>query len=113
MVIDWLLFPVTHQICGGDKPYLHPDTLQVEHDRCMEMCLDLFHSTRKMGGPEFCRAYEEQLKEDLTESFANFSRFVASVGCIVKDVIYSLTSKMAASHLVPTGLGIRDRPPPV
>ncbi|GFS22103.1 atlastin-3 [Elysia marginata] len=67
------------EICGGDKPYLHPDTLQVEHNRCVEMCVDLFHSTRKMGGPEFCQMYEDQLKEDLTEAFANFTRYVMSV----------------------------------
>ena len=52
----------TLQVCGGEKPYLHPDRLEQDHRRCLQRSMDLFHSTRKMGGPEFSRAFEEQLQ---------------------------------------------------
>ena len=32
----------------------------------------LFHSTRKMGGPEFSRMYEEQLQGEIGELYENF-----------------------------------------
>ncbi|XP_059142147.1 atlastin-1-like isoform X2 [Physella acuta] len=61
-------------ICGGDKPYMKPELLNLEHRRCVERCIDLFHSTRKMGGPEFSQAFEDKLKLDLTEAYDNFSK---------------------------------------
>ncbi|XP_055880106.1 atlastin-like isoform X3 [Biomphalaria glabrata] len=61
-------------LCGGDKPYLSPEALRTQHNRLAEQSIDMFHATRKMGGPEFSLAYEEKLKEDLTEAFENFSR---------------------------------------
>ncbi|XP_005104155.1 atlastin isoform X2 [Aplysia californica] len=62
------------EICGGEKPYLNPEALHVEHTRCVERCIDLFHNTRKMGGPEFSQSFEDKLKEDITEAFENFSK---------------------------------------
>ncbi|CAL1529427.1 unnamed protein product [Lymnaea stagnalis] len=62
------------EMCGGDKPYLNPEALRLEHNRCVERCIDLFHSTRKMGGPEFSQAYEDKLILDITEAYDNFAR---------------------------------------
>lgn len=53
---------------------MKPDLLSLEHRRCLERCIDLFHSTRKMGGPEFSQAFEDKLKLDLTEAYDNFSK---------------------------------------
>ena len=62
---QYLLITPSHptlQVCGGEKPYLHPDRLEQDHRRCLQRSMDLFHSTRKMGGPEFSQAFEEQLQ---------------------------------------------------
>ncbi|KAK7103242.1 atlastin-2-like isoform X3 [Littorina saxatilis] len=62
------------EVCGGEKPYLHPDRLEQDHARCLERCMDLFHNTRKMGGPEFSRAYEEQLQEEVETLYDNYKK---------------------------------------
>nr|KAG5710728.1 hypothetical protein BaRGS_035130 [Batillaria attramentaria] len=60
------------EICGGQKPYLHPDSLDREHLRCLDRAIDLFHSTRKMGGPEFSKKFEDQLQEEIATMYENF-----------------------------------------
>lgn len=62
------------EICGGEKPYLHPDSLEREHLRCLDNAIDLFHSTRKMGGPEFSKKYEDQLQEEIATMHANYRK---------------------------------------
>ena len=62
------------QICGGDKAYIHPNELELEHQRCLNRSVDLFKSARKMGGPEFSQTYEEQLRTDMEEQFENFQK---------------------------------------
>ncbi|KAL8613745.1 hypothetical protein ACOMHN_029602 [Nucella lapillus] len=61
-------------VCGGDKPYLHPDTLDEEHQRCSLRAMDLFHATRKMGGPEFSQAYQEQLQEEILTMYESLCK---------------------------------------
>lgn len=36
--------------------------------------MDLFKSTRKMGGPEFSQAFREKLHEELKEAYENFKK---------------------------------------
>ncbi|XP_052058030.1 atlastin-2-like isoform X1 [Mytilus californianus] len=60
------------KICGGDKPYLHPEQLEREHIRCLTIAMDLFDATRKMGGQEFSSIYKEQLQKDIEETNDNF-----------------------------------------
>ncbi|KAL8564557.1 hypothetical protein ACOMHN_003315 [Nucella lapillus] len=62
------------EVCGGEKPYFHPDSLDREHQRCLQLCLDLFHSTRKMGGPEFSQSFEDQLREEIATMYENFCK---------------------------------------
>ncbi|PVD26453.1 hypothetical protein C0Q70_14130 [Pomacea canaliculata] len=62
------------EICGGEKPYIHPELLEHEHLKCMEQAINLFHSTRKMGGPEFSRHYEEQLQAEIATLYENYQK---------------------------------------
>jgi atlastin len=59
------------KICGGDKPFLHPDLLNTENLRCRKDALDQFNSTRKMGGDEFSKVYAVQLEEELEAAYDN------------------------------------------
>ncbi|XP_033734970.1 atlastin-2-like [Pecten maximus] len=61
-------------ICGGDKPFLHPDVLERDHQRCLEKALSTFTSTRKMGGPEFSKPYGDQLEKELLEMYDNYKK---------------------------------------
>lgn len=59
---------------GGDRPYLHPDRLKCEHERYREESLKIFRSTRKMGGPDFGKLYEEKLSKEIDEAYENFCK---------------------------------------
>ncbi|XP_062577328.1 atlastin-2-like [Saccostrea cucullata] len=61
-------------VCGGDKPYLHPERLEEDHFRCRQGAIDVFKSTRKMGGPEFSKQYLEQLEAEIEEQYENFKK---------------------------------------
>ncbi|XP_061166573.1 atlastin-2-like [Saccostrea echinata] len=61
-------------VCGGDKPYLHPERLEEDHLRCRQSAIDVFKSTRKMGGPEFSKQYLEQLEAEIEEQYENFKK---------------------------------------
>ena len=50
------------QVCGGERPYMNPDSLDREHRRVLDHALELFNGTRKMGGPQFSQTYEDQLQ---------------------------------------------------
>ncbi|XP_076464209.1 atlastin-2-like [Babylonia areolata] len=62
------------EVCGGEKPYLNPEVLEREHERCLLRAMDLFHATRKMGGPEFSRPYEDQLQEEIASMYDSFCK---------------------------------------
>ncbi|KAL5008598.1 hypothetical protein ScPMuIL_014179 [Solemya velum] len=62
------------EVCGGNQPYLHPDQLEREHKNILERAMDLFRTTRKMGGPEFSENFKEKLQEDLKEAYENFQK---------------------------------------
>lgn len=59
------------KVCGGDKPYLHPDLLNTENLRCRKEAMELFNSTRKMGGEEFSKVYAAQLEVELEAAYDN------------------------------------------
>ena len=50
-----------NQVCGIDKPYLNSSSIEQAHERIRQKCLDHFHMKKKMGGPQFCQAFEEKL----------------------------------------------------
>lgn len=49
-------------VCGGPKPYLSADQLELEHMRCREKALEQFQLKRKMGGDEFSESYRSKLE---------------------------------------------------
>ena len=55
-------------------PYLHPDHLEQEHLRCREKAVDSFCGTRKMGGAQFSKSYQEQLETEIEELYENFKK---------------------------------------
>ncbi|XP_064623844.1 atlastin-2-like isoform X2 [Lineus longissimus] len=62
------------KVCGGDRPYMGPELLQREHSRCKNAAVNLFNTTRKMGGPEFSEQYGERLANELEETYENFQK---------------------------------------
>lgn len=66
------------QVCGGNKPFVHPEIMQREHERCQQEAVRLFQSIRKMGGEEKSRTFLEKLERELNESFANYARHNAA-----------------------------------
>lgn len=63
------------KVCGGSKPYLHPDLLNTENLRCRREAVGRFRSTRKMGGEEFSRTYLAQLEGEIDASYDNFFKY--------------------------------------
>ncbi|ELT99524.1 hypothetical protein CAPTEDRAFT_108499, partial [Capitella teleta] len=59
-------------VCGGDQPYMGPEVLDREHQRIQERAIHLFHSARKMGGPEFSKVYDEQLQAEVADLYLNY-----------------------------------------
>ena len=66
------MFCCVWQVCGGDKPYMSPEQLEREHARVKATSLELFASTRKMGGPEFSESFARSLHDECDELYANF-----------------------------------------
>ena len=62
------------QVCGGDRPYLAPESLDVEHYRVRGASIGTFTATRKMGGAEFSKAFEDSLEADIEEMYENFKK---------------------------------------
>ncbi|ESO86215.1 hypothetical protein LOTGIDRAFT_167448 [Lottia gigantea] len=56
-------------VCGGDKPYINPEMLHLEHKRAFDRAMELFASTKKMGGAEFSEAFSTKLKIEIKEAF--------------------------------------------
>lgn len=50
-------------VCGGPKPYLSSDQLELEHVRCRDKALEQFRIKRKMGGDEFSESYRSKLEQ--------------------------------------------------
>jgi len=59
-------------LCGGDRPYLNEQVLELEQNRILEAALAEFDSRKKLGGDEFSAKYREQLIEEVDEAFQNF-----------------------------------------
>jgi len=49
--------------------------LEDEHQRAREKAIAQFKNTRKMGGEEFSKSYEDRLAKELDDSFSNFLKF--------------------------------------
>lgn len=62
------------QVCGGDLPYVSPDSLEEKHQFNLREALYTFSSTKKMGGQEFCDRYQAQLEKELEEMWQSFCK---------------------------------------
>ncbi|KAK0140134.1 Atlastin-3 [Merluccius polli] len=62
------------KVCGGDIPYVSPDSLDEKHHFFFNEALHSFSSTKKMGGAEFCERYRNQLEIELQEMWQSFSK---------------------------------------
>uniref|UniRef100_A0A671LS33 Atlastin-3-like n=1 Tax=Sinocyclocheilus anshuiensis TaxID=1608454 RepID=A0A671LS33_9TELE len=62
------------KVCGGDLPYVAPDSLEEKHHFFLQEALHLFSSTKKMGGRDFCYRYQEQLEGELKELWESLSK---------------------------------------
>jgi len=60
------------QLCGGDAPYLNPRELENRSEIYRAKALTLFNATRKMGGTEISKEFEELLSKDIDENYVNF-----------------------------------------
>ncbi|CAG9565756.1 unnamed protein product [Danaus chrysippus] len=60
------------EVCGGARPYLQAQLLDLEHVRVRDKALHAFRAKRKMGGDEFSKSYHDQLIQDLEEQFQQF-----------------------------------------
>merc|ERR1719378_507521 len=54
-------------LCGGDKPYINDQVLDIEHNRIVETALSEFDSRKKLGGEEFSSKYRDQLIAEIEE----------------------------------------------
>ncbi|CAH1125712.1 unnamed protein product [Ceutorhynchus assimilis] len=59
-------------VCGGAKPYLKTETMEVEHKRVKDKAIEQFEKKKKMGGDEFSAVYKEQLEKDIEDTFFQF-----------------------------------------
>ncbi|XKL68706.1 hypothetical protein PGB90_006475 [Kerria lacca] len=59
-------------ICGGPKPYLSADQMEIEHIRCKDKALEQFQAKRKMGGDEFSESYRCRLESDIETDYNQF-----------------------------------------
>ncbi|XP_070769109.1 atlastin-3 [Enoplosus armatus] len=66
------------KVCGGDLPYVSPDSLEEKHHFLFREALHVFSSTKKMGGQEFCDRYHAQLEKELEEMWQSYTKHNAS-----------------------------------
>merc|ERR1712183_1173156 len=59
-------------LCGGEKPYLNEQVLDLEHNRIVESALAEFDSRKKLGGEEFSLKYRDQLLTEIEESYQHY-----------------------------------------
>jgi len=59
-------------LCGGDRPYLNEQVLELEHNRILETAIQEFDARKKMGGEEFSIKYRDQLLKELEEAFLQY-----------------------------------------
>ncbi|XP_003970249.3 atlastin-3 [Takifugu rubripes] len=62
------------KVCGGDLPYVSPESLEEKHHFNFKEALHAFSSTKKMGGQEFCDRYQAQLEKELEEMWQSFCK---------------------------------------
>ncbi|XP_035264957.1 atlastin-3 [Anguilla anguilla] len=69
-----LYYKNMEKVCGGDLPYVSPDSLEEKQEFFRRESLHLFVSTKKMGGQDFCDRYQSQLEDELGVLWQSFSK---------------------------------------
>lgn len=62
------------KVCGGDLPYMAPDSLEEKSKFFVKEALHTFTSTKKMGGQEFCERYRSELEKELEEMWQSYAK---------------------------------------
>ena len=57
------------QHCGGDRPYIHPNQLDVLHQEVRRQSFDKFRCARKMGGEQMSQNYQQELENEIFELY--------------------------------------------
>ena len=103
-------------LCGGEKPYINDQVLDVEHTRIVETALAEFDSRKKLGGEEFSTKYRDQLLQEIEESYNNYKAhndskniFKAANTPITIFVMWSVL--YIFSQVTPTWI-YSEKPPP-
>lgn len=60
------------ELCGGNKPFIHPRVLQSQHEELAELAKEVFKKTRKYGAQLYSQQFLDQLTESIAESYARF-----------------------------------------
>ncbi|XP_058016270.1 atlastin-3 [Ahaetulla prasina] len=69
-----LYYSSMEKICGGDKPYVAPELLEVKHQEQSARALEHFRRIKKMGGREFSQRYEDELMQELSNLFEDLAK---------------------------------------
>ncbi|CAF1236191.1 unnamed protein product [Rotaria sp. Silwood1] len=62
------------QHCGGDRPYIHPNQLDVLHKEVRRQAIEKFRCARKMGGEEMSLTYQQDLENEILELYTNYKK---------------------------------------
>jgi atlastin len=63
------LFHILLKHCGGDRPYIHPNQLDVLHQEVRRQTIEKFRCARKMGGEQMSQTYQQDLENELQELY--------------------------------------------
>ncbi len=69
--MDKILIYLFEKHCGGDRPYIHPNQLDVLHQEVRRQSIEKFRCARKMGGEEMSQNYQQDLDNEITELYRN------------------------------------------
>jgi hypothetical protein len=64
--------------CGGDRPYIHPNQLDLLHQEVRRQSIEKFRCARKMGGEEMSQNYQQDLDTEIAELYRNDNKIFLS-----------------------------------
>ncbi|XP_041354644.1 atlastin-1-like [Gigantopelta aegis] len=62
------------EVIGGDRPYVHPNWLEEQHQRCLQQAEQLFNQTKTATDPEIRKKDLSELREGLEDAYENFKQ---------------------------------------
>lgn len=96
-----LSFCALPKVCGGDLPYVSPESLEEKHHFFFREALHTFASTKKMGGQEFCDRYQAKLKKELEEMWQSYLKHnEVGVVCFTPLSLSKANFRGAPHHLL-------------